>query len=168
MSRNPTAVASANREVQTNEEATVYVCDLDLFVRRSRISPVLPVRLQVHLQHLAKSSDHTTQKCTQWSLGDQPHDFEQTEDKNLDIDLVLGTRLHDLPEWMKDFTENLVDEGVSAPRDTPASTSRESDHKLSRKVASGKQRIFTHFPNDRNCKVFKKDQNDKDNMQEAH
>ena len=31
-SRNPTTVITANGEVQTNEEATVYVHDLDLFV----------------------------------------------------------------------------------------------------------------------------------------
>ena len=31
-SRNPTSVVTANGEVQTNEEAQVYVHDLDLFV----------------------------------------------------------------------------------------------------------------------------------------
>ena len=31
-SRNPTTVVTANGEVQTNEEAQVYVYDLDLFV----------------------------------------------------------------------------------------------------------------------------------------
>ena len=31
-SRNPTTVVTANGEVQTNEEAQVYVHDLDLFV----------------------------------------------------------------------------------------------------------------------------------------
>mgnify|MGYP000574616507 CR=1 FL=1 len=32
VSRNPTTVSTAKRDVQTNEEATVYVNDLDLFV----------------------------------------------------------------------------------------------------------------------------------------
>ena len=32
VSRNPTTVITANGEVQTNEEATLYVYDLDLFV----------------------------------------------------------------------------------------------------------------------------------------
>ena len=32
MSRNPTTVMTANGEVQTREEATVYVKELDLFV----------------------------------------------------------------------------------------------------------------------------------------
>ena len=32
-SRNPTTVVTANGEVETNEEAQVYVYDLDLFVR---------------------------------------------------------------------------------------------------------------------------------------
>ena len=32
VSQNPTTVITANREVQTNEEAAVYVYDLDLFL----------------------------------------------------------------------------------------------------------------------------------------
>ena len=32
MSRNPTTVMTANGEVQTREDATIYVKDLDLFV----------------------------------------------------------------------------------------------------------------------------------------
>ena len=39
----------------------------------------------------------------------------------------LGNLLRNSPEWLEDSTEKLVDDGVSAPRDTPASTSRESD-----------------------------------------
>ena len=59
----------------------------------------------------------------------------------------------DLPEWLGEFTENLEDEGMLAPRDTPASTSRESDSELSRKVVSAKHCIFTHFSEDRNCDI---------------
>ena len=47
-----------------------------------------------------------------------------------DTDQVQGNFLRDLPEWLEDFTENLLDEGVSASRDTPASTSR--DHNTPR------------------------------------
>ena len=54
--------------------------------------------------------------------------------------------MRDLPEWLEDFAENLVDEGVSASWDRPASTSRESDSDRPTKVVSGKHSIFTHFP----------------------
>ena len=56
---------------------------------------------------------------------------------------VQGNLLRDLPELLEDFTENLVDEGVSTSR-TPASTSRESDSGPPRMV-SGKHSLFTHF-----------------------
>ena len=54
-----------------------------------------------------------------------------------DTEQVQGNFLRDLPEWLEDFTENLLDEGVSASRDTPASTSRDSDLEPPRKVVSG-------------------------------
>ena len=53
-------------------------------------------------------------------LGDQLHDSEDTDDKNEDIAPALGIRSHDLPEWLEEFTEHLVDE-KSALRDTSAS-----------------------------------------------
>ena len=62
---------------------------------------------------------------------------EQSEGESKDTDPVQGNLLPDLPEWLEDFTENIMDQGVSASRGTPASTSRESDQELSRKVVSG-------------------------------
>ena len=60
---------------------------------------------------------------------------------------------------MEGFTEILVDEGVSAPRDTPASTSRESDQELSTTMVSAKHSVCSHFPKDRNCEVCKRTKN---------
>ena len=64
------------------------------------------------------------------------HGSERSEEENKDINQVLENRLQDLPEWWEDFIENLADDGVSASRDTPASTSRGSDQERSRKVVS--------------------------------
>ena len=49
-----------------------------------------------------------------------------------------------------------MDEGVSASRDTPASTSRESDSEPPEKSGIGKHSISTHFPKDLTCKVRKR------------
>ena len=54
---------------------------------------------------------------------------------------------------MEDITEYLVDEEAPASRDTPASTSRESDQEFFRKVVSGKHSIFNLFAKGRNCEV---------------
>ena len=45
---------------------------------------------------------------------------------------------------------------VSASRNTPVSTSHESDQTPSRKVESSKHNFFIHFPKDRNCEVSKR------------
>ena len=61
--------------------------------------------------------------------------------------------LRDLPARSLQFTENLEDEGVIASRDTPASTSHDSDSERRTKVVSRKHSIFTRFPKDRNCEI---------------
>ena len=109
--------------------------------------PVLPVRLQVPLLHRYRdstegsSSSPTTVRRRSTSspvLGDQLIDSEQFAGDSTDTDPVQGNLLRDLPEWLEDSTEKLVNEGLSASRDTPASTSRESDSEHPRKVVSGK------------------------------
>ena len=169
VSRNPTSVITADGEVQTNEDATVYVHDLDLFATVQILEDTPAVLSLEKLcedhgyshelatgqkPHLMKTEENTMQHekttCLSMSqdyqpalqdstedstsslaktrrrvLGDQLHGSEQSEDENKDIDLTRGNLLQDLPERLEDFTENLVDEGVSASRDAPASTSRE-------------------------------------------
>ena len=46
-----------------------------------------------------------------------------------------------------------MNEGVSASRDTLASTSREQDSERPRKVAPKEHSNHTHFPKDRNCEI---------------
>ena len=63
--------------------------------------------------------------------------------------------MRDLPEWLEEFTDNL--EGTEVP--ALAGTSHESDSERLTKVAPRKHRIFTHFPNDRNCAVCMRTKN---------
>ena len=60
-------------------------------------------------------------------------------------------RLADLPEWLEEFKENLVDTELLAS----AHSSQESDPEHPTKVAtkSWMHNIYTHFPKDRNCDV---------------
>ena len=116
----------------------------------------LPVRLQVHHQHRYRQTQQKTPRQVQqtskytqsgyWETSVTALDDQKT--KNKDIDHVLGN----LGCW-RISQKHLVDERVSAPRDTTASTSRELDQDPSRKVVSGKHSISTHFPKDRNCAV---------------
>ena len=105
------------------------------------------------------SSNHTMSEYKQLSAGKtsckNPRKIIH-KNKDEDIDPVQGDLLHDLPEWLEEFTENLVDERVPALRSTPASSSRESGPEPPRKVVSGKHSIHTHFPKDRNCEMCKR------------
>ena len=116
----------------------------------------LPASLRVHPQHRFRR--------TQWKMifhqVQQPHDVGirrvehwrtsckiPQKPKNEDIDRVQGIPLHDLPEWLAKFTDNFVDEEVSASSEAPPSISREPRHQEpSVKVVSGKHSILTRFP----------------------
>ena len=54
------------------------------------------------------------------------------------------------------FTENLVDERLTASRDTSVRTSLGSDSDSPRKVLSHRHNIFTQFPKERNYEVWKR------------
>ena len=61
----------------------------------------------------------------------------------------------EIPEWLQEFRENLVDERVPERRDSHASSLHEPslEPTLARSVDLGKHSIYTHFPKDRNCEI---------------
>ena len=76
--------------------------------------------------------------------------------KNEDHERVRRDPCHsDIPEWLQEFRENLVDDRVPERRDLHASSS----HGLSLEPAPtrsedlGKRSVYTHFPKDRNCDI---------------
>ena len=77
----------------------------------------------------------------------------KTHTKNGDNETVRGNALHDLPEWLEESKENLVDESVPAHRDAPASSSRGSASEPRAKLVSGKHSSHIHIPKDRNCDI---------------
>ena len=77
--------------------------------------------------------------------------------KNEDHDLERGDPLcSDIPEWLQEFRENLVDDGVPERRDSHASSSHEPSLEPAPPTRSkdlGKHSVKTHFPKDRNCEI---------------
>ena len=61
----------------------------------------------------------------------------------------------DVPEWLQEFRENLVDDRVPERRDSHASSSHESslEPTPARCADLGKHSVYTHFPKDRNCDI---------------
>ena len=64
-----------------------------------------------------------------------------------------GPLFSEIPEWLKEFRENLVDESVPEPHDLHASSLHEPFLEPLRQVVPGKHTVYTHLPKDGNCKI---------------
>ena len=76
--------------------------------------------------------------------------------KNEDHDQERGDLCHsDIPEWLQEFRENLVDDRVPERRDSHASSSQELklEPRPARSADLGKHSVKTHFTEDRNCEI---------------
>ena len=76
--------------------------------------------------------------------------------QNEDPDLERRDLLHsDIPEWLQEFREILVDERVPELWDSHAISSHEVslEPTFKRREVLGKHTVYTHFPEDRNCEI---------------
>ena len=64
----------------------------------------------------------------------------------------------EIPEWLQEFRENLVDDEIPVHGGSHASSSHEAslEPTTKRREDLGKQSVFTHFPKDRNCEICKR------------
>ena len=64
----------------------------------------------------------------------------------------------EIPEWLQEFRENLVDDEVPEHRDSHASSSHEVslEPTSKRREDLGKHSVYTHFPKDQNCEICKR------------
>ena len=78
-----------------------------------------------------------------------------------------GRANSEIPEWLQEFRENLVDDGVLEHRDSHASSSHELSLEPSRSVDMDKDNIFTHFPKNRNYEICQRTKNYKSPVQKT-
>ena len=64
----------------------------------------------------------------------------------------------EIPEWLQEFRENLVDDEIPVHGDSHASSSHQASLQptFKRREDLGKHSVYTHFPKDRNCEVCKR------------
>ena len=76
----------------------------------------------------------------------------------------------DIPEWLQEFRENLVDDRVPQHRDSHASSSNEPslEPKPTRSADLGKHSIYTHSLKERNCDVCLNTKNNQSLLQKTH
>ena len=68
---------------------------------------------------------------------------------------VSGRASSEIPEWVQEIRENLVDDEVPEHRDSHASSSHEVslEPTFKRREDLGKHSVYSHFPKDRNCEI---------------
>ena len=73
----------------------------------------------------------------------------------------------EIPEWLQEFRENLVDDEIPEHGDSHASSSDEASLEpiFKRREDLCKHSVYTHFPKDRNCEICKRTKNYKGPMQ---
>ena len=64
----------------------------------------------------------------------------------------------EIPEWLQEFRENLVDDEIPLQGGSHASSSHEAslEPTTKRREDLGKRNVHTHFPKDRNCEICKR------------
>ena len=68
----------------------------------------------------------------------------------------------EIPEWLQEFREILVDDAIPLQGGSHASSSHEvSLEPISkRREDLGKHSVYTHFPKDRNCEICERTKNE--------
>ena len=64
----------------------------------------------------------------------------------------------EIPQWLQEFRENLVDDEIPLQGGSHASSSHEAslEPMFKRREDVGKHSVHTHFPQDRNCEICKR------------
>ena len=80
--------------------------------------------------------------------------FPKTNKKETTIELEDPCH-SEIPEWLEEFRENLVDDEIPAQGDSHVSSSLEAslEPTFKRREDLGKHIVYIHFPEDRNCEI---------------
>ena len=99
------------------------------------------------------------------SVGDRSGQPDETQANQIpktnkkETTIERGDPLYsEIPEWLQEFWENLVDDEIREQGGSHASSSREPslEPTIKRRVDLGKHSVYTHFPKDRNCEICKR------------
>ena len=148
-SRNPTTVVTANGEVQTNEEAQVYVHDLNLFGTVQLLEETPAV---LSLGKLCEDHGYTYE----WVTGQKPRLTKEEKTILCKTDNFVprsknsNDRLRDLPDGRR--SSQIISRMQKCLYQHTFYMTQIRN--VQRKVASRRHNISTHFPKDRNCAKY--------------
>ena len=104
-------------------------------------------------------------KCLIWLMTDQgnlmkskPTKTQKQNKKETTIERGNPCGDSEIPEWLQEFRENLVDDENPLQGGSHASSSYEVslEPTTKRREDLGKHSVYTHFPKDRNCEICKR------------
>ena len=118
----------------------------------------------------------TSLQCLNWLMMDrgkpeetQANRITKPNKKETPIERRNPCDDSEIPEWLQELRENLLDDEIPLQGGSHASSSHEAslERTTKRREDLGKHSVHTHFLKDRNCEICKRDQNYKGNMQKT-
>ena len=85
----------------------------------------------------------------------QANEIPKTNKKETTIERGNPCGDSEIPRWLQEFRENLVDDEIPVRRDSHAISSHEAslEPAFKRREDLGRHSVYTHFPKDRNCEI---------------
>ena len=106
------------------------------------------------------SSEHVERKergdpLTKPTKNPKPNKKDTMIERGNPLSADSGRASSEIPEWLQEFMENLVDDEIPLQGDSHASSSHEAslEPTTKRREDLGKHSVYTHFPKDRNCVI---------------
>ena len=110
-------------------------------------------RIDIFPVHVSNSVDDRSGRP------DETHANKRPKTNKKETTIERGNPLcSEVPEWLQEFRENLVDDEIRIHGDSHASSSHEAslEPTFKRSEDLGKHSVYTHFPKDRNCEICKR------------
>ena len=145
-SKTPSRQESHSSSYSSPPLSSPAVCEIRLENGGDRIeSDISPVHVSTTVDERSGRPDET-----QANKNPKPNKKESKEQSD--------SLCSDIPEWLQEFTEILVDEEIPVHGDYHASSSHEASLGpiFKRREDLGKHSVYTHFPKDRHCEICKR------------
>ena len=142
-----------NDTFETGQSFLIIFVNLIFFTYRSEIkireredginSDTSPVQVSTSVDDRSGQPDETQANKIQ-----KPNEKETTIERSNPL-------YSEIPEWLQEFRENLVDDEIPVHGDSHASSSHEAslEPTFKRREDLCMHSVYTHFPKDRNCEI---------------
>ena len=146
-SKTPWRQESYSSSSSSTSSSSPAVSEIQIREREDGInSDTSPVQVPTSVDDRSGQPDETQANKIQ-----KPNKKETTIDRGIPLN-------SEIPEWLHEFREILVDDEIPVHGDSHASSSHEVSLEpiFKRREDLGKHSVYTHFPKDRNCEICKR------------